>query len=355
MSPSPVIHLVVPAGVDDPLRPSGGNTYDRRVTAALRDAGWCVEVREVAGSWPWAGIAGRDALVGALASLPDASLVLVDGLVATSLPEVMVPAGRRLHVVVLLHMPLGLDDARPSLRRAEGTVLRAASAVIAPSSWLRRWLLDAYALDGSRLHVVHPGVDAARPASGSRSGSVLVSVGALTPGKGHDVLVEALAQLRDAAWRCDLVGALTIEPVFVEHLRRRVREAGLECRLQLTGPLTGSDLDAAYAQADVLVVASRAETYGMVVTEALARGLPVIAADVGGLPEALGVGSDGARPGLLVRSGDATALAEALRQWLGDPDLRAGLRAAALERRAELPGWDEAAERVAHVLTGVAA
>ena len=123
----------------------------------------------------------------------------------------------------------------------------------------------------------------------------------------------------------------------------------------LTGPLSGSELDAAYAEADVLVLASRAETYGMVVTEALSRGLPVIAADVGGVPEALGFGADGTRPGLLVPPGDVAALAEALRLWLTDADLRAALRAAALQRRAGLKDWSETADRVGRVLLGVAA
>ena len=84
------------------------------------------------------------------------------------------------------------------------------------------------------------------------------------------------------------MGSLTRDPEFVDRIGRRSRAAGIGDRVHLTGPLTGADLDAAYAAADVLVLASRAETYGMVVTEALARGLPVIASAVGGVPEAVG-------------------------------------------------------------------
>ena len=103
--------------------------------------------------------------------------------------------------------------------------------------------------------------------------------------------------------------------------------------MRFTGPRTGADLAAAYAAADVLVLASRGETYGMVVTEALARGLPVIATAVGGLPEALGRGPGGDLPGLLVPPDDPAALAAALRRWLGEPDLRQRLRQSAAERR----------------------
>jgi glycosyltransferase involved in cell wall biosynthesis len=104
----------------------------------------------------------------------------------------------------------------------------------------------------------------------------------------------------------------------------------------------------------VLVLPSHAETYGMVVTEALARGLPVITTAVGGLPEALGRTSDGRQPGLLVPAGDSGALAAALRCWLGDAELRQGLRAAARERRSTLTGWDVTSSRVTRVLSEAA-
>ena len=130
---------------------------------------------------------------------------------------------------------------------------------------------------------------------------------------------------------------------------------GLDDRVSFPGPRTGADLDRSYAAADVLVLASRAETYGMVVTEALARGLPVVAAEVGGVPEALGHGADGTRPGLLVPPGDPAALGAALRSWLGDADLRSRLRRAARERRESLAGWPVTTSSVlAGVLAGAA-
>ena len=100
------------------------------------------------------------------------------------------------------------------------------------------------------------------------------------------------------------------------------------------------------------MLASRAETYGMVVTEALARGLPVVAADVGGLTEALGHGADGVRPGVLVPPDDPAALGAALRAWLTDAELRERSRRAARERRASLSGWSTTTASVADVLAG---
>jgi glycosyltransferase involved in cell wall biosynthesis len=124
--------------------------------------------------------------------------------------------------------------------------------------------------------------------------------------------------------------------------------------VSFVGPRIGADLERIYAGADLLVLPSRAETYGMVVTEALARGVPVVATDVGGVAEALGHGADGTRPGVLVPPEDAAALAGALRAWLGDGHLRARLRRAARERRKALFGWSTTTSRLADVLAGAA-
>jgi len=167
------------------------------------------------------------------------------------------------------------------------------------------------------------------------------------------VLLAALASIMDLSWRCVCVGTLTRDPGFVERLDRQARDGGIGDRVRFTGPRTGVDLDVAYATADALVLATRAETYGMVVTEALARGLPVVATTAGGVPEALGCGADGSRPGLLVPPGDPEALAAALRCWLGDTVLRQRLRHVARERRVTLPGWHATAVQLSRILAEV--
>jgi glycosyltransferase involved in cell wall biosynthesis len=228
----------------------------------------------------------------------------------------------------------------------EREVLTAATAVITTSDWTRRRLGELY---GLRVHVAEPGVDAAPLAPGTAAGGELLCVAAVIPGKGHDVLVDGLALASAESWRCTCVGNLERDPAFAAAVRRRSPD-----RVRFPGALTGPELDGAYAAADLLVLASHAETYGMVVTEALARGLPVLATDVGGVTEALGHGDDGTRPGLLVPPGDPAALAAALRRWLGDADLRERLRRAARERRASLRPWAATTADVAHVLERVA-
>lgn len=339
------VHLVVPDGIDDPERPSGGNVYDRRLYDGLRAAGRPVRLHEVPGDWPEADAAARGALAAVLRDVPGGSPVLVDGLVGCAAPEVLVPASHRVRLGVLLHAPVG-DRSGDAGERA---VLRSAALVVTTSRWARDWVLETYGLDPEAVHVASPGVDPADVADGG-DGSELLCVASVTPGKGHDLLLDALARLTDLDWRCVCVGALTRAPGFVAELRDRVDRAGLGERLVVAGPRTGADLAASYAAADALVLASRAESYGMVVTEALARGLPVLGTEVGGVREALGRTEDGTAPGVLVPAGDAEALAGALRGWLSDPGLRDGLRSAALARRTTLTDWSQTVGAVSAAL-----
>lgn len=335
------VYVVLPNDIDDPAAPSGGNTYDRRVCRGLAALGWSVREHAVRGAWPEPDASERADLARVLATVPDDAVVLLDGLIASAVPDVLVPEAGRLRLVVLVHMPLG-DDA-------EGEALAAARAVVSTSDWTWRRLLDLYSLGEDRVHVATPGVDPAPVAPGSDSGSHLLCVAAVTPHKGHDVLVEALGTIADLPWTCVCVGTLDRAPDFVDQLRRR------SSRVHFVGPRTGEELSAAYAAADLLVLASRGETYGMVVTEALARGIPVLATAATGIPEALGHAPDGSLPGVLVEPDDPAALAGALRRWLDDADLRHRLRRSARDRRTMLTGWDVTAEVVSNVLKGVAA
>jgi glycosyltransferase involved in cell wall biosynthesis len=350
------VHVVVPDGIDDAARPSGGNAYDRQVCRGLRSIGWSVHEHAVPGCWPQPDAASWAALAGVVERIPDDGVVLLDGLVASTAPDVLVGQASRLRLVVLVHMPLGhrpADDEADGVRMREGAVLSAATAVVTTSAWARRRLLELYALPADRVHVAEPGVDAADLAPGTAAGGALLCVAAVTFDKGHDVLLDALATTTDLSWECVCVGSLNRDPAFVEDVRRRSQDAGLGDRVSFPGARSGAELDRSYAAADLLMLASRAETYGMVVTEALARGLPVLAADVGGLTEALGEGADGSRPGLLVPPDDPAAFGAALRAWLGDGKLRGRLRRAARERRESLSRWSATTSVLAGVLDGV--
>jgi glycosyltransferase involved in cell wall biosynthesis len=351
------VHVVVPEGFDDPGQPTGGNIYDRRVCAGLAEAGWEVQVATVAAAWPGPGPGARADLARIVSAIGDGETVLIDGLIASAAAAQLLPHAGRLRMAVLLHMPLATavdTDHEASAERSERAVLRLAAGVVVTSEWTRRQVLTRYGIPAGRVHVARPGADRiaapARPVRGH-----LICVGVLGRHKGQDLLVEALAELADRDWHCVLAGSLDRDPGFVEQVRTRITRLGFDHRVRLTGVLTGAALSHAYSTADLLVAPSRSETYGMTVTEALAHGLPVIAADVGGLPEALGAAADGTRPGQLIPPADPVALAAALADWLGDERYRHRLRAAARGRRSTLRGWEHTTQEVANALTALPA
>ncbi|NUP14601.1 MAG: glycosyltransferase family 4 protein [Streptomyces sp.] len=349
------VHFVLPGGVDDPATPSGGNAYDRRVSLDLPGFGWQVHKHAVDGEWPRPGAAARAELARTLREFADGTVVLLDGIVACGVPEIVVPEAERLRLAVLVHLPLGDETGLEPLVAAEldakeRAVLRAVPAVIATSDWAVRRLVSHHGLAPERVHVAAPGADIAPLASGTDGVSRLLCVAAVTPRKGQHRLVEALATVRDLPWSCVCVGGLAQDPEYVGQLRSLIAKYGLEHRLELAGPQAGAQLDASYAAADLMVLTSYAETYGMAVTEALARGIPVLATDVGGLPEAVGRAPDGGVPGILVPPEDPAALAAELRGWFNEADVRRRLKAAARGRRAALDGWATTARSLAGVL-----
>ena len=157
------LHVVLPNDIDDPATPSGGNAYDRRVCRGLAASGWSVREHAVRGGWPAPVPAERAVLARLLATLPDGALVLLDGLIASAVPDVLRPQARRLRLVLLVHMPLGGE--------VEGEALAGAGAVVTTSAWTRGRLLAEHGLPADRVHVATPGVDPAALVPGSDAGS----------------------------------------------------------------------------------------------------------------------------------------------------------------------------------------
>jgi glycosyltransferase involved in cell wall biosynthesis len=348
----PTLHFLVPG---DPATRTGGFIYDRRIVQSLRQQGWTVTVHVLTGDFPEANVATRDRAGRLFASLPADTLLVIDGLALAALSDRLGEFTDVLRLVALVHHPVALETGltmtqQQRLRDRETRALAHIRRVIVTSAATAHLLPD-YGVTPDRLVVVPPGTDPAPLASGSGGGTLnLFCAATLTPRKGHAVLFEALATLTNRAWTLDCAGSLARDPMTVAALRRQLAVLGLSERVRLLGELDDAGLTTGYDRADVFVLPSWFEGYGMVLAEALARGLPVISTQAGAIPDTVPPTA-----GLLVPPGDSQALRVALAWILDDRDLRERLAAGARAIRETLPDWHAAGTAFAVALQPVLA
>ncbi|PRB02526.1 glycosyltransferase family 4 protein [Microbacterium sp. MYb64] len=324
--------FLVPEGIDDPARVSGGNVYDRRMRDGLGARGWqvtTVETRDGSGA------------TRALREVPRGATVLVDGLVALRAPEAVAAAAARGRTVVLAHMvAAAFPDATAPTVAAERLALTAADHVVVTSRWTAEELHRRGLAAPDRVTIAPPGVDVPAEPSLSAAGKEppwldLLCVGVVAPHKGQDVLLAALDRLQGRGWTCRIVGSSRPFGAFASSVTRAAKR--FSGRVQLTGVLDGPQLAAEYRRSALLVAPSRVESSGMAIAEARGHGVPVLAAQVGGIPDTVAGGG-----AVLVPPGDPVALAAALDAWMMDPALRRRLRAEARAASAGLPTWSGA-------------
>ncbi len=347
----PAVDWVVPGDI---ATRTGGYIYDRRIVEGLEELGWRTAVHSLDPSFPRPAAAALREARGALAAIESGRIVVIDGLALAGLERVLDAENRRLCVVGLIHHPLaletGLAEADASaLERAERSALAFVRRVVVTSQWTARFL-GAYEVPIARIRVVEPGTDR-KPAPRARvshDALNLLCVGTLTARKGHAVLIEALAELRDRRWHLICAGSLTRDPGTVEDLNRRICRLRLTNRISLLGELDADTLERYYERADVFVLASYLEGYGMALAEAVVRGIPIVSTTAGAIPETVPASAS-----ILVRPGDSRALAKALASLMDDPTARAALAQQAQLASARLPSWSEAAARFATALEGL--
>lgn len=349
------LYMIVPG---EPGQRTGGYLYDAHMVRQLRDLGWMVDVIGLEGRFPDADDLAARAMNGALSKLPAGARVVIDGLALGGLPDEVAAHAGRLDISALVHHPLadetGLDAAaRERLLTRETRALEACRRVIVTSPFTGRRLREL-GLDQRTPRVVEPGVKGAELAeavAGRLQGREpegperLLCVASLTPRKGQDLLVRALAQLAERDWHCILAGSSTRDAGFAERVACLIREAGLADRIDCIGECDQDALDAEYRRASLYLLPSHYEGYGMVVSEALARGLPMITTTGGALAQTAPEDCC-----LRVEPGHVDALAEALARWFNDAALRRRLTRSAAERRENLRSWSEAGRAFAAAL-----
>ena len=332
-----------------------GYAYDRRMIAELGDLGWQIDLLNLGEGFPWPDEATRTTARTRLLAMPAGRTIVIDGLALGVLPETASQLAGRNPLLALVHHPLALEqglsvERADALRASERAALAAVQGVVVTSAATARLVAADYGVPAGRITVARPGSDPAPLAQASQDGVVrLLSVGAVVPRKGFDVLIDALATLPDLSWRLTIAGDRTRDRDAVAQLDADIARHALGNRIAALGAVSPQRLAALYAEADVFVLASRFEGYGMAYAEALAHGLPVIGTSAGAIPDTVPPDA-----GLLVAPGDIPAFAQALRRVIDDAELRQRLADAARAAALRLPTWRQSAEIFARALETLA-
>jgi glycosyltransferase involved in cell wall biosynthesis len=339
----------------DLATPTGGYGYDRRIIAELQTLGWQVDVVSLGDGFPQPSPEQRAIASSRLVTLPEGMPVVVDGLALGALAAEALKIARREPLVALIHHPLALETGlspaeAEKLLESERRALSAARLVIATSLSTGKRLSKDYDVPSESITVAPPGTDRGAAAKGGSDGVLhLLAVGAVVPRKGFDILAEALALLAELPWRLTIAGDLTRDQATVARLEAQIVRHKLASRVDLLGSVSQERLAGLYVSADIFVLASRFEGYGMAYAEAMAHGLPIVGTTGGATVDTVPPAA-----GLLVEPGNVKALTRALRRLMEDEKERRSFASGALAAAADLPTWRDTARIVAAALERLA-
>ncbi len=329
----------------DLLTATGGYIYDRHIIEGLQANGWQVQVLGLGDGFPYPGLGTRQQACERLLTLEPGVPVVIDGLAFGVLPEVAAQLQQRHPLIALVHHPLAFETGLSAAQSAhfkdtERRALAHATGVVVTSPATLHDVVEHFAVPRQAITSILPGTDpVVRVLRPSVQGPLqLLAVGSVVKRKGFDVLLPALAQLSELSWHLTIAGDLTRDAEAVAQLHRDLKKFDLSSRIRVLGAIDAAQLQMLYAQADVFVLASRFEGYGMAYAEALAHGLPVIGTTAGAIPDTVP-----ATAGLLAEPGDVNSLQNALRQIIQDQALRQSLSQGALLAAAQQPSWADGA------------
>jgi glycosyltransferase involved in cell wall biosynthesis len=215
--------------------------------------------------------------------------ILIDSLAAGPLLPVLAPLYDKHPFVALIHLPLShnLDiplSQREILAQQEKSVMSLSAGLVVTSKYTGELIAD-WGIDSHVIHVILPGVEAEEQKNSYPTlPRNLLCVANYLENKGQLLLIKALAEMKMFNWVMNFYGHQDIDKRYVSELLSQIRHHGLANRIFIHGPISGSALTQAYLHSDLFILPSYFETYGMVLTEALAHGIPVIASTGGGIP-----------------------------------------------------------------------
>lgn len=373
---APVLTFAYPGNLDTL---TGGYLYDKFIIEGLEALGWTVNRMSLGDAFPFSEQATFLAAADLLKNVPVDSLLVIDGLAlgamgslakdfacrARASSEVRRETPRSRGFVALVHHPLALESGLTSeqsriLLKSEAHALSCAQHVIVNSPTTASTVQSLFKIGANQISTVLPGTahpartDSVRTARAPLHAThhanrnrppLLLSVGSIVARKGYDILVRALESLKELDWELRIVGDPTRDPDVFESLKAQIIKAGLNDRIHLLGALEQAALDQQYAQADLFVLASHYEGYGMAYAQAMSWGLPIIGTTGGAIAETVVEGT-----GILVPPGDVVTLSRAIQYLLEHPENRAKMAHASFKHASALPSWSDAASAFAQAL-----
>lgn len=321
---------------------TGGHHYDRRMADSLRGLGHDVTVVEIPGRLPDPDQAAVYAARTAWSALPEDCLRLIDGLALPAFEGLPLR-----HVTGLIHHPASLEtglqeDVRLRLHATEAGMFRTLPRLVVTSEQTADLVARDFSIVRERIGVIIPGIGNLPRSQGSAGSTChILSVGALIPRKGHDLLLRALAKLFDLDWHLTIAGSADRDPVHAHGLSALAEKLNVAQRVDFVPAAT----DALWARADLFALMSNFEGYGVAIADALRRGVPVAVTNVGAVPALVGP-----EAGIVTSVGDVDQYSKAIRRLIFDQDVRHDMADIAWRSGQTLPSWDTQAERLAAAL-----
>ena len=345
------ILFIIPGDIN---LPTGGYRYDRKILEQWSSIGLDTQLVSLEGNFPNLETTQIANFTQRADDLPLADVAVIDGLAGGVLPDFVKALSERMPVVALVHHPLFLENGLSQnqvekLKASEAAGLGWASAIVTTSHETAKTVSSFFGFPPNKIHSVLPGVVRGKISKGSETETVnLLCVASIIERKGHRFLLDALKGLRELNWHLDCIGMTSSDPELYSDLMQSVDSSDMGDQISFHGSVTEIQIENAYERADIFVLPSLYEGYGMAYAEAIVRGIPVIGTTAGAIPDTVPKSC-----GILVAPQNTSALETALRQMITDNELRHQYRKAALDAEPTFPTWSQSAEAFANILESV--
>ena len=324
---------------------TGGYIYDRRIVEGLKSLGWEVSLHCLDPSFPFPTVTALAHARKIFSALHSGNLVIIDGLALSGMPDLLKEHMKRLRLIGLIHHPLALESGLSSKKRQilykrEKQCLKIVKRTFVTSEWTKKKISDL-GIPSNKIRVVIPGTDKATLTNRAFNGLInMLCVATLTPRKGHSLLFEAVAKLPKDSWHLTCIGSLKRDIPTVKKLRAQLKRLKLIDNVTLLGEISSEELSIHYQNTDLFVLTSHLEGYGMVLAEAVARGLPIICTDAGAISS-----TPAGRAAMLIPEGDLNKLTKALLTVTNEVNFLKQLANRSISVRNDLPTWDQSCEK----------